>query len=92
VPRGREIDVTPREGTCRAVRDMSAALGVADWRRLGVRLPGGRPLPKTDLSSSLVSGSKRSFLVNTNYDSLLAYNCANTYALSVALLADRIAN
>lgn len=92
VPRGREIDVMRRDGTCQATRDMTVALPFAEWRRLGVRLPGGRPLPKSGSPAFLVSGSRRSFLVNSNYDALLAYNCAHSYALSVALLADRIAN
>jgi peptidoglycan lytic transglycosylase B len=92
VPRGREIVVMRRDGACQATRDMTVALPFAEWRRLGVRLPGGRPLPKTGFPAFLVSGSRRSFLVNSNYDSLLAYNCAHVYALSVALLADRIAN
>ena len=30
------------------------------------------------------------FLVHSNYDALLAYNCAHSYAISVALLADRL--
>jgi membrane-bound lytic murein transglycosylase B len=39
-----------------------------------------------------VSGSKRHFLVSTNYDALLDYNCAHSYALSVALLGDALAS
>ena len=89
VPRGRNIDVPRREGACQATREMTVALPIAEWQRLGVRLPHGRPLPKTDLPAFLVSGSNRSFLVYDNYDALLAYNCAHAYALSVGLLADR---
>jgi membrane-bound lytic murein transglycosylase B len=37
-----------------------------------------------------VSGAARHFLVYDNYDVLLAYNCAHAYALSVALLSERI--
>jgi membrane-bound lytic murein transglycosylase B len=92
VSRGRDIDVPRREGACQATREMTVALPIAEWQRLGVRLPHGRPLPKTDLPAFLVSGSSRSFLVYDNYDALLAYNCAHAYALSVGLLADRIAN
>jgi membrane-bound lytic murein transglycosylase B len=47
-------------------------------------------LPTVDLSASLVSGSSRNFLVYDNYDALLGYNCAHSYAIAVALLADRI--
>ncbi len=92
IPRGHKIDVPRRDGACQARRDMTVALPLREWQRLGVRLPHGRPLPKTDLPAFLISDSSRSFLVYGNYDALLAYNCANAYALSVGLLADRIAN
>ena len=84
-------DVARREGSCKAMRDMTVALPLSKWSSLGVRLPGARPLPKSDLTASLVSGSKRSFLVYSNYDAILDYNCAHSYALSVGLLGDAIA-
>jgi membrane-bound lytic murein transglycosylase B len=82
--------VPRRNGSCVARRDMTVALPVARWQELGVRLTSGASLPKTDLGASLVSGSSRHFLVYDNYDALLEYNCAHSYAISVALLADRI--
>ena len=92
VPRGRDIGVPRRDGSCRATRDMSVALPLSEWQSFGVRLPRGRPLPQANFAAFLLSGSSRSFLLYDNYDALLAYNCAHAYALSVALLADRIAN
>lgn len=100
---GREVKVTPeaakritndvgrRNGTCSATRDMTVALPVKRWQELGVRLPNGKPLPAVDHDASLVSGTTRRFLVYRNYDALLEYNCANSYAIGVALLGDRIA-
>ena len=35
-------------------------------------------------------GNVNAFLVYDNYEALLDYNCAHTYALSVGLLADRL--
>jgi membrane-bound lytic murein transglycosylase B len=84
--------VARREGSCRATRDMTVALPLQKWRALGVRLPRGRPLPAGTASASLVSGSARHFLVSGNYDALLDYNCAHSYAISVALLGDAIAS
>ena len=92
VPRGRDISVPRRDGSCQARREMSVALPLSEWQRLGVRLPRGRPLSQANFPASLFSDSSRSFLLYDNYDALLAYNCAHAYALSVALLADRIAN
>lgn len=100
---GREVRVTPdvarristeierRESGCRARRDMTVALPLGRWQAIGVRLPGGAALPVSDTKGSLISGRSRHFLVYSNYDAILEYNCANAYALGVALLGDRIA-
>jgi membrane-bound lytic murein transglycosylase B len=81
-------DVAPRNGTCLATRNMSVALPLTQWRELGVRLPGGKALPTSGAPASLVSGTTRRFLVDTNYDALLEYNCAHSYAITVGLLGD----
>jgi membrane-bound lytic murein transglycosylase B len=85
-------DVQRRAGGCRARREMTVALPLAEWQRMGVRQVDGTDLPKADVEASLVSGSSRHFLVYRNYDVLLDYNCAHAYALSVGLLSDRVAN
>jgi membrane-bound lytic murein transglycosylase B len=82
--------VARRSGGCRARRDMTIALPQARWEELGVRLPGGKALPDSTPSASLVSGTSRHFLVYHNYDALLEYNCANSYAISVALLGNAV--
>jgi membrane-bound lytic murein transglycosylase B len=69
---------------------MTVALPVAEWQEMGVRRTNGDALPKTDFTASLVTGSSRHFLVYDNYDALLEYNCAHSYAITVALLSDRI--
>ncbi len=85
-------EVAPRSGTCQATRNMTTALPLARWQELGVRLPGGKPLPKAETEASLVSGTARHFLVYPNYDAILEYNCAHSYAITVALLGDAIAS
>jgi membrane-bound lytic murein transglycosylase B len=69
---------------------MTDARPLSDWRALGVTQKSGAALPKADLSASLVRVDTHRFLVYGNYEALLAYNCAHTYALSVAFLADRL--
>jgi membrane-bound lytic murein transglycosylase B len=100
-PWGREVKVSTqaaakvatlgrRAGSCKASREMTDALPLAEWQRLGVRTISGAALPKADLTASLVSGRSRNFLVYRNYDALLQYNCAHAYALSVALMSERL--
>ena len=100
---GREVAISPatlaridervpmrREG-CRAVRELSEPRPLKEWATLGVTLPGGGRLPLADVDASLVRGVHRYFLVYRSYESLLSYNCSNAYAVSVGLLADKIA-
>jgi membrane-bound lytic murein transglycosylase B len=83
-------EVEPRGGSCQARRNMTAALPLSRWQQLGVRLPGGGALPKSEMTASLVRGSSRAFLVYDNYDALLEYNCSHAYAIAVALLGERV--
>jgi len=99
---GREVRVTaaaakriaaevgPRTGGCDQSGRATDQLPLAHWQELGVRLPGNKPLPTAAIDASLVRTGSRFFLVYANYDAILAYNCAHSYALSVGLLADRI--
>jgi membrane-bound lytic murein transglycosylase B len=97
---GREIKIPPaaratvdglptRETGCRAERLMTLPQPLSEWRRLGLRTAANQQLPTADIEASLVTGT-RNFLVYPNYQALLGYNCAHTYALSVAMLSDRI--
>jgi membrane-bound lytic murein transglycosylase B len=75
---------------CRARRIMTIPLPLADWRRLGVRTAAGGRLPSAALDASLFPAGSRYFLVYANYEALLDYNCAHSYALSIGLLARQI--
>ncbi len=83
-------EIARRAGTCQATRDMTVALPAARWEAIGVRTTTGGKLPAHMPDAALVSGASRHFLVYHNYDALLEYNCAHSYALSVALLADAV--
>jgi membrane-bound lytic murein transglycosylase B len=83
-------DVPLRAEGCRAEREMTLAQPLREWRRLGVTLRDGRPLPARDTMASLVRAGARAFLVYPNYEVVLQYNCANHYALGVLLLSDRL--
>jgi membrane-bound lytic murein transglycosylase B len=86
----RVPEVAPMQTSgCLARRQMTVPLPLARWNALGVRTTAGGPLPKADISASLVMGVKRHFLVYPNYQAILEYNCVNAYGLSVGLLGDR---
>ncbi len=99
---GREVELSDRaaiavadavpmrpEG-CRAEREMTVPRPWIEWRSLGVTLPKAKRLPDSTLPASLVRSGDRAFLVSSNYESILTYNCAHHYALSVALLSERM--
>ncbi|WP_246166284.1 lytic murein transglycosylase [Sphingomonas sinipercae] len=78
---------------CAAVfRRHSRWLTVAEWRALGVT-PVYRTLPDTELATLMEPDGPGAggYLLTTNYRAILDYNCSNFYAMSVGLLADRIA-
>jgi membrane-bound lytic murein transglycosylase B len=79
-----------RETGCRAERAMTDPRPLKAWRKMGLKTMGGALVPASDLQASLVRAGKRAFLLYSNYDAILGYNCAHTYALSVALLSDRL--
>jgi membrane-bound lytic murein transglycosylase B len=82
--------IPKRSAGCRARRAMTVARPLAECQSIGVRSLDGKALPTADMEASLVSGEKRHFLVYSNYEALLGYNCAHPYALTVALLSDRV--
>lgn len=76
---------------CRArtseIRNLSA------WQAAGVRRADGTDLPSRDLPAAMVLPDGRngtSWLVYRNYRSIMAYNCAHLYAVTVGMLSDRI--
>jgi len=75
---------------CYAIRNMTTRVSLDRWRKLGVTRVDGGPLPSADVPAGLVDVGERTFLVYPNYDAILGYNCAHYYALTVALLADRL--
>jgi membrane-bound lytic murein transglycosylase B len=79
-----------RDAGCRAERSLTEPRPLSAWRRMGVRTMSGAAVPSGALTASLLIAGSRSFLLYSNYETILAYNCAHTYALSVALLADRL--
>lgn len=68
---------------------------LAEWGQLGVTRGDGRPLPVVaDMEAALIVPAGHAgpaFLVYPNFDVIMRWNRSEHYALSVGLLADRIA-
>ncbi|MDQ2075124.1 lytic murein transglycosylase [Marinimicrobium sp. ABcell2] len=67
---------------------------LSEWAKLGVRRADGAPLPAADLQASLLIPAGHegpAFLVYSNFRVIMGWNQSEFYALSVGLLADRIA-
>ena len=79
-----------RSEGCRAVRQLTEPMLLNEWRAIGVRTAKGTPLPRAALAASLLRVDQETFLVYRNYETLLTYNCAHSYAIAVGLLADRL--
>jgi len=78
---------------CRSYESLGAFRDLRDWQALGVRRVDGGNLPARNLPAALVAGDlgdDRGWLVYRNFCSLMRYNPAFRYALSVGLLADAI--
>jgi membrane-bound lytic murein transglycosylase B len=74
--------------------DTDTVKPVAEWRALGVKTAGGEALPDApDNAGILLPAGVHgpAFLVTPNFSVILKYNNATSYALAVALLADRMA-
>ncbi len=70
---------------------------MADWAARGIRRIDGAPLqndalPATTPAALLLPAGPQgpAFLVTRNFDALYAYNAAESYALAIALLSDRL--
>ncbi len=84
---------TDKDGSCRALRGITPRRSLAEWQAMGVRRADGRDLPTRDIKAALVPPSQSqgaAFLVYDNYRSILRYNCAHLYGLTVGMLADAI--
>jgi membrane-bound lytic murein transglycosylase B len=74
--------------------DLDMVKPVTEWSARGVTTAGGNALPASDANAAiyLPAGVRGpAFLLLPNFSVILKYNNAASYALAVALLADRMA-
>jgi membrane-bound lytic murein transglycosylase B len=88
---GREVKLTKPVPENQTGPDKKHPL--AYWRRIGVRDMNRKPLPRANITASLVQpdgAGGRSFLVYDNFRALMRWNRSTYFAVSVGLLADRL--
>jgi len=90
-PWGYEVKLPPGFDVARAGRTNRKPL--PQWVLQGIARIDGQPLPADDRAAAVlvptgIAGP--AFLVFKNYDAIYAYNAAESYALAIALLADRL--
>jgi hypothetical protein len=88
----QEAGLTP-DAACRSFTTTGAWRSLSDWQELGVRRANGSSLPTRNLQAALLIGDEgddKGYLVYRNFCSIMRYNPAFRYALSVGLLADAI--
>jgi len=89
---GREVRLPG--GFDYSVTGESGARTLAQWGQLGVRGADGSALPATDIKARLLvpAGHRGpAFLLYENFSVIMKWNRSESYALSVGILADRIA-
>ena len=84
------LAIPRRESGCRAQKLLTEPRPLTEWTKMGLRTTANAALPKSEMPASMALAGTRTFLLYDNYEALLGYNCAHSYALSVGLLADSV--
>ena len=76
-----------------AIADTKIKMPLGDWARAGVKSADGSALPTRPLQARLVMPAGETgpaFLVYSNFESILAWNRSNYYALAIGILSDTL--
>ncbi len=89
-PWGAEVRLPPGFDHARA--ELTVRQSAAQWAAEGLQTMDGRPLPTLASAAVLAPAGARgpAFLVGQNFRTILRYNNSTSYALAVALLAQRL--
>jgi lytic murein transglycosylase len=88
--RARVVNPVKPSSCIRPLERHSRPLPAAEWLKHGITA--AQPLPDVPLVLIEPDGpGQGAYLVTASYRALMAYNCSNFYALSVALLGDAVA-
>ena len=87
------VEVTLPPGFNMGLAGKGKRRSVSEWQSMGVRQANQRPLPPGGTATELIVPGGRNgaaFLITRNFHAILRYNNADSYALAVSHLADRL--
>ncbi len=76
-----------------SVNGRQARRPLSQWLARGITRADGQPLGSSDAQAALLLPAGKdgpAFLVFRNYDAIFSYNAAESYALAISLLSDRL--
>ncbi len=84
-----ELKPEKHDTRCRALRQHTVKKKLSEWQQLGIGHPEGL---KEQSYALIVPGNadEPAYFAGGNFRTILSYNCANKYAVSVGILADKI--
>ena len=93
--RDQLLNLKPKKvsSSCRALKYHTRKMPVSDWQVFRVRAADGGRLPVVRFSAALIipeDDQEYTYMTFPNFRTILSYNCANKYAVSVGLMADLI--
>ncbi len=89
LPWGYEVRLPAKYGGSSGRRDRRA---LAQWNQLGIRQLDGTALTGPDRAALILPAGAAgpAFIVFRNYDAIFSYNAAESYAIAIAHLSDRL--
>lgn len=85
--------LTPDQ-SCARIRSMGVWRDLQEWQELGVRKADGTDLPSRSIPAALITadpGDGEGYIVYRNFCTIMSYNPAFKYALSIGLMSDLVA-
>ncbi|MCP8898059.1 lytic murein transglycosylase [Gilvimarinus xylanilyticus] len=92
LPAEQSAGLTP-DADCKRFKSLGVWRDLREWQKLGVRRADGSDLPDVSIPAALVladKGDNQGYIVYRNFCTLMSYNPAFKYALSIGLLSDQV--
>lgn len=91
---GEQSEGLTPDADCKRFKSLGVWRDLQEWQELGVRRADGSDLPEVSIPAALIvadKGDDRGYIVYRNFCTLMSFNPAFKYALSIGLLSDAVA-